>query len=168
MLTTENPRKPRGLQTDKGKEFFNSDFQAMIKRNNIQHFASESEQQAAVVKLFNRTINTRIWTYLSELGTVRWVNFIQDLVDAYNESRHRSIGSAPADVQTQDENRIWVRLFGDGDTHIKFLILLGAMVRASNNKRIFDKGYMPNWTKEHFTVSQAGPPRRRTKRRVYK
>ena len=27
---------------------------------------------------------------------------------------------------------------------------------------------MPNWTKEHFTVSQAVPPRRGTKRRVYK
>ena len=27
---------------------------------------------------------------------------------------------------------------------------------------------MPNWTKEHFTVSQAVPPKRGTKRRVYK
>ena len=33
---------------------------------------------------------------------------------------------------------------------------------------IFDKGYMPNWTKEHFTVSQAVPPSKGTKRRVYK
>ena len=27
---------------------------------------------------------------------------------------------------------------------------------------------MPNWTKEHFTVSQAVPPKRGTNRRVYK
>ena len=27
---------------------------------------------------------------------------------------------------------------------------------------------MLNWTKEHFTVSQAVPPKRKTKRRVYK
>ena len=27
---------------------------------------------------------------------------------------------------------------------------------------------MPNWTKEHFTVSKAVPPRKGTKRRVYK
>ena len=41
------------------------------------------------------------------------------------------------------------------------------MLRASSHKTKFDKGYMPNWTKEHFTVSHAEPPRRGTKRRVY-
>ena len=39
---TANPRHPRRLQTDKGKEFFNSNFQALMKRHGIQHFASES------------------------------------------------------------------------------------------------------------------------------
>ena len=42
------------------------------------------------------------------------------------------------------------------------------MVRASSHKTIFNKGYMPNWNNEHFTVSQAVPPRRGTNRRVYK
>ena len=83
ILTTENPRHFQRLQTNKGKEFFNSDFQAIMKRHSIQHFASESEQEAAVVERFNRTIMTRIWKYLSDHGTVRWVDVIQDLVDAY-------------------------------------------------------------------------------------
>ena len=42
------------------------------------------------------------------------------------------------------------------------------MVRANSHKTIFDKGYMPNWTKEHFTVSQAVTPRRVPKSSVYK
>ena len=42
------------------------------------------------------------------------------------------------------------------------------MVRVSSNKTIFDKGYRPNWTKEHFTVSKAVTSRNNTKRRVYK
>ena len=99
---------------------------------------------------------------------MRWVDVIQDLVDAYNNSLHRSIGITLADVQKKDENRLWVRLFGDGDTNLKPQIPQGAMVRASSHKTIFDKCYMPNWTKEHFTVSQAVPPKRGTKRRVYK
>ena len=139
-----------------------------MKRHGIQHFASESEQKAAVVERFNRTIKTRIWTYLSDRGTVRWVDVIQDLVDAYKNSRHRSIGMAPADVQKKDENRLWVRLYGDGDTHLNGSISQGAVVSASSQKTIFDKGYMPNWTKEHFTISQALPVRRGIKRRVYK
>ena len=68
----------------------------------------------------------------------------------------------------KDEDRLWVRLFGDGDTHLKPPIAEKAMARASSKIAIFDKGYMPNWTKEHFTVSKAVPPRRGTKRQVYK
>ena len=120
------------------------------------------------MKKFNRTIKTRIWTYLFDRATVRWVNVIQDLVYAYTHSRHRFIGMAPADVQQIDENRLWVQLYGDGDTHLKASIIQGAMVRASSQKTIFDKGYMPNWTKEHLTESQTLPVRRGTKRRVYK
>ena len=168
LLTTANPCQPKRLQTDKGKEFFNSNFQTLMKPHNIQHFASESEQKAVVVERFNRTIKTRIWTYLSDRGTVRWVDIIQDLVDAYNHSRHRSIGMAPVDVQKMDENRLWVRLFGGGDTHFKPQIPQGAMVWASSHETIFDKCYMPNLIKEHFTVSKAVPPRKRTKRRIYK
>ena len=118
VLTAANPRHPRRLQTDKCKEFFNSDFQALIKHHGSQHFANESEQKAAVVEIFNRTIKTRIWTYLSNRGTVRWLDVIQDLVNFHNHSRHRSIGMAPADVQKKDENRLCVRLLGEGDTHL--------------------------------------------------
>ena len=118
VLTTANPRHPKRLQTDKSKEFFNSNFQTLIKRQGIQHFASESEQKAAIVKRLNRTIKTKIWTYLSDRGIVRWIDIILDLVGAYNYSRHRSIDMAPADAQTKDKNPLLVRLFGHGDTHL--------------------------------------------------
>ena len=65
-------------------------------------------------------------------------------MNAYNHSRQRSIGMAPADVQQKDENRLWVRFNGDGDTHLKRSISQGAMVRANSQKTIVDKGYMPN------------------------
>ena len=105
VLTTAIARNPQLLQTDKGIKFINSDFHTLMKRHNIQQFASESEQNAAVVERFNWTIKTRIWIHFSNRGTVRWVDIIQDFVDAYNHSRHRSIGMSPADVQ-KDEKRL--------------------------------------------------------------
>ena len=77
----------------------------------------------------------------------------------------------PADLQKRDENKLWARLYGDGNTELKReRIAPGSMVRISNVKGIFEKGYMPNWSKEHFTVnaSPPGPPRKNTKRRIYK
>ena len=106
VLTTANPRHPQRLLTDKSKKLINSDFQALMKRHRIKHFASESDQKAAVVKRFNRTIKTKIWTYLSDSGIMRLLDIIQDLVDAYNHSLHRSSNMAPAEVQKKDENRL--------------------------------------------------------------
>lgn len=168
VLFDAAPRKPRRLQTDKGKEFFNSSFEALMKRNDIQHFASESDQKAAVAERFNRTIKTRIWTYLSDKGSAKWVDVIQDLVRAYNNSYHRTIGMAPSKVQKKDEDRLWARMYGDGNTYQKPSITPGSMVRISKNKSVFDKGYMPNWSKEHFVVDQVPEQKRATKRRVYK
>ena len=44
----------------------------------------------------------------------------------------------------------------------------GAIVRISKHKGVFEKSYMPNWSKEHFNISETSEVRRGTKRRVYK
>jgi len=168
ILFDAAPRKPRRLQTDKGKEFFNSSFEGLMNLNDIQHFASESDQKAAVAERFNRTIKSRIWTYLSDKGTVKWVDVIKDLVSAYNNSHHRTIGMAPSKVQKKDEDRLWAKMYGDGNTYLKPSIPRGSMIRISKNKGVFDKGYMPNWSKEHFVVDQVPEQQRGSKRRVYK
>ena len=72
-----------------------------MKRRKIEHFASESDQKAAVAERFNRTIKTRIWTYLLTEAPCAGLTSSEQLVDAYNHSRHRSIGMAPADVEKQ-------------------------------------------------------------------
>ena len=75
-------RKPKRLQTDKGKEFLNNTFTALIRRHGISHFASKSDQKAAVVERFNWTIKTRLYTFLSDRGNAFWVDVIHDLIRA--------------------------------------------------------------------------------------
>jgi hypothetical protein len=82
---------------------------------------------------------------MSDRGTVRWKEVIQDITDTYNHSRHRSIGMAPADVRKKDQNRLWAKLYGDGNTEQKRERLEpGSMVRISSVKGVFEKGYLPN------------------------
>lgn len=161
ILKRSEPRKPERLQTDKGKEFFNKDFQTLLRVNKIHHFASESDQKAAVVERFNRTLKSRIWTFLSAKQTSRWIDALPKIVTSYNNSYHRSIRMAPANVQKNDESKLWVRLYGDGDTELKQLksrwksnrpLKEGTMVRVNRVKGQFEKGYMPNWSREHFLI----------------
>ena len=72
VLAKAKPRRPERLQTDKGTEFFNVPFGRLMKKHGITHFASQSDQKAACVERFNRTIKTRLWTYMTSKATNQW------------------------------------------------------------------------------------------------
>ena len=128
--------------------------------NGIHNCESESDQKAAVVEQFNRTLKTKICTYLSAKQTKKWVVALHAILKSYNGSYHRSIGMAPNQVIIDNLNTIWTRLYGDGDTYLKRFrkVENGAKVSISCVKGIFDKGYMPNWSRKQFTVSSMDLP----------
>ena len=146
VLRQAAPRCTARLQTDQGLEFFNSQFNALMKRHKIEHFASHSDLKAACVGRFNPTIKTRLYTYMTAKSSNRWVDVLQDMMNSYNHSCHRSIAMAPAKVRKKDEDRVWLRHYGDGDTIRKRIEPLpdDTMVRINLSKTSFDKGYLRN------------------------
>ena len=58
-------RSPEKLQTDKGTEFLNRNFQSLLKENSVHFFTTNSEVKASVVERFNRTLKTRMWKYFT-------------------------------------------------------------------------------------------------------
>ena len=152
LFHESDPRKPERIQTDAGKEFLNKEVQGFLKQKGVKHFYSNSDKKAAVVERFNRTLKTRIWTYFTAHQTHRYLDILPKLVASYNNTYHRSIGRAPNQVRKVDENKIWVRLYGDGSKGVQRDMKKGQMVRVSKVKEVFEKGYMPNWSEEHFLV----------------
>jgi len=149
-------RVPQRLQTDKGKEFFNREVSALLRKKGISHFASNSDMKAAVVERFNRTLKTGLWVYFTAHQTKRYVDILQDVVYSYNHRKHRSIGMCPDDVEGEAAAmKAWRNLFYK-DTckqHVPRIPLDdGQRVRYARRKGEFEKGYMPNWSREHFVV----------------
>jgi len=71
----------------------------MLKRHNILFYTSENEDiKAAVVERFNKTLKTKMYRYFTFKNTWRYIDILQDLVDLYNATRHRSIGMSPDEV----------------------------------------------------------------------
>jgi len=148
------PRKPQRLQTDKGKEFFNSKVKNLLREKGINHFATESEFKAALAERFNRTLKTKLWHYFTANNTNRFLEVLPDIVHSYNHSVHRSIGMRPADVKPKDELKIWMRTQQPEERPRKAPVKAGDLVRISKAKTIFEKGYLPNWTQELFKVEK--------------
>jgi len=94
-----------------------------------------------------------MWTYFTHANTRKWIDVLPKLVDAYNKAKHRTIDMAPAQVDKEEEIPLWLKNESLGVKVAKPKIKVGDHVRISKAKRVFDKGYLPNWTEEVFTVT---------------
>lgn len=149
-------RKPIKLNTDQGTEFVNSEFQTFLKARNIDFFVSVGDTKAAICERLNRTIKSKMWRYFTWKNTYRYIDVLPSLMEAYNNSKHRTIGIAPAKVNSSNSNKIRLRLkrmeTKVGNKKPKYFV--NQPVRLSSLKSPFAKGYTGNWTDEIFFVDK--------------
>ena len=82
---------PNVVQFDDGKEFYNVGVKRLLKGKEIKYFSTKSNKKAAIVERFNRTLKTMMWKYFFKNKTYNWLNVLDQLVDNYNDTKHRSI-----------------------------------------------------------------------------
>ena len=149
-------RAPQRLQTDKGSEFLNAQVQRFLKEQKIEFFTTNSEMKAAIVERFNRTLKGKMWKFFTAKNTTRYLDVLQSLVNGYNHSYHRSIKMRPVDVRERDSMAIRQRLYATTNRKKRatktYKYAIGDVVRVSKARRVFRKGYLPNWSEETFTV----------------
>ena len=66
----------------------------------------------------------------------------------------------PALVNKENEDKVWHTLYDNTNSimePIKYKFKVGDQVRISKIKRKFEKGYLPNFSKEIFTVCKTVP-----------
>ena len=158
LLKRAHPRRPRQLQTDQGKEFYNRSFQQVLKKHAIHHFSTYGDTKASVIERFNRTLKERLYRYLTAANTLKFVDVLPQVVQGYNASWHRSIGRAPQDVTPRNELEVWHRLYPSPSApRPSPKLKAGDRVRLSKEARPFRKGYLPGWTEEVFVVRRVVP-----------
>lgn len=153
-ILKKSNRKPVTVASDAGKEFVGKPFKTMLQKYGIRSFVSTSDQKCPTIERWNRTLKTRMWRYFTHKNTHRYLDVLQKLVDAYNSSRHRTIGCRPIDV-TPENAHIFVeklRAKAKRPEELKFRYNIGDKVRISKQKGIFEKGYFANYSREIFTV----------------
>ena len=87
------------FQTDKGTEFLGKEIQQVLENNSINYRAVRNPDiKADVVKRFNRTLKGRLWRYFTYTNTYRYIDILQKIVDAYNNSWYSGTKMVPAKV----------------------------------------------------------------------
>lgn len=147
-------RHPQKLQTDDGKEFYNSWVKKVCEVGKIQHFSTAGDTIASVAERFIRTLKQRLYRYLTTSNTMTYLGALQHLVTGYNATYHRNIGMPPNKVNTENTPEVWDKLYGKKmlGKRRKPQLRVGDKVRVNKKHRVFEKGYMPGWTEEVFFV----------------
>ena len=96
-----------------------------------------------------------MWKLFTHHSTYRYVDALNDMIHSYNNTFHPTIGQKPSSVKEENVNKIRQRMYGSTDVRSRVKLEVGDKVRISKTKHVFEKGYLPNWTEEIFTVSEA-------------
>ena len=120
-----------------------------LQDNDIEMYSTHNEGKSVVAERFIRTLRNKIYKYMTSISNNLYVDKLDDLVNEYNNTYHRTIKINPVDVK----DNTYIN-FGkeSNDKDPKFKI--GDYVRVSKYKNIFATVYTSNWSEETFVIKK--------------
>ena len=130
-------RLGRQLYTDRGKEFVARTVRALLKEHNFEHFTSRRGlYKAAVAERVNKTLQVKIYKYLSHTGKRRYVDVLPDLISSYNNAKHSTLeGLFSPEEADRPENETVVR-----EIHNRRYHAIMEKMEKTRKKRQFMRG----------------------------
>lgn len=145
------------LMTDAGSEFIAEKFKNFMKKNKISF--TRGNPHAPHVERLNRTLQSRIYKYMTENETKNWIQAIEAIVQSYNSRRHSTIKMEPnrADLP-KHRNKVIENLTLYYDRSLqkrkKPKFKIGDTVSIQKLRGVFAKGYEKVFTEELFKIKK--------------
>ena len=142
-------RTPNKIWVDQGSEFYNQSFKDFLKINNIEMYSKFNKGKSVVAERFIKTLKNNIFTHITTISKNMYFDVLEDVVNKYNNTVHRTIKMKPINV-TNDSFAEYNEDSNKRNPKNK----VGDHVRISKYKNIFTKGYSPNWSEETFVINK--------------
>ena len=144
--------RPKLIQADQGTEFFNRDVKRMLEAFGPKLYHTYTDKKAAIVERVQRTLRGRLGRLFTKRGNFKWIDKIDDIVTAYNNTHHSSIKMKPADVDEEHIANIFFNSLPNLKKTIKFSN--GDRVRILIKKNQFAKEFERSWSEEIFKIKR--------------
>ena len=93
-------RKRNEIWIDKGSEFYSKSFKKWLKDNNIEMYSTHNERKSVVAQRFIRTLKDKIYKHMTAISKNVYFDVLNDIVDKYNNTYHKTIKMKPIDVKS--------------------------------------------------------------------
>ena len=148
-ILKKSNRKPNKIWVDKGSQVYNRSMKLWLEKNDIEMYSTHNEEKSVVTERFIRTLKNKIYKYMTSISKDVYIDKLDDIVNEYNNTYHRTIKMKP--IHLKDMTYINInKKRNDNDPKFK----VGDHVRISKYKNIFAKGYTPNWSEEAFAIKE--------------
>ena len=122
---------------------------SFLRINSIEMYLTYDQEKSVVAERFIRTLKSSIFKHTISVSKNVYFDVLDDIVNKYNNTVHRSIKMKPIDV-TSDSYAEYIEDSNEKDPKFKAC----DYVRISKYKNTFAKGYTQNWSEEAFVVSK--------------
>lgn len=163
------------IRSDNGSEFNSKPFKDILKKHNVKQIFSSAytPQSNGMIERLNGTIKKLIHMFSKATDRNDWVDYLQELVDNYNNTYHRVIKSSPNKIIEEQKNKkfnvidnlkteknIRKAVEPKNDTVDKIRFKKGDIVRLKLKKDKENvKSYDGYWGKELFKISHVFKPK---------
>ena len=96
--TFSEGRKPNKIWVDQGSEFYYKSFTDFLKINNIEMYSAFNEGKSVVAERFIKTLKNKIYKHMTAISKNIYVDALDDIVNKYNNTVHRTLKMKPIDV----------------------------------------------------------------------
>ena len=148
-ILKKSNRKPNEIWVDKGGEFYSRSMKSWLEKNDIVMYSTNNEGKSVVAERVIRTLKNKLYKYMISISKNVYIDKLDDMVDEYNYTYHRTIKMKPIDVKGNTYINIDKKVNDNGP---KFKV--GDHVRISKYKNIFAKGFTPNWSEDVFVIKE--------------
>jgi hypothetical protein len=148
---------PWAVFSDHGGEMKGKQVQDLFKRHGITHkLSNDPSVKSAPAERSLRNLKTRLYKYLDEFATNRWIDALPKLTKAINGSVNRTLGVAPNQVNMRNWKIFYNKLYAK-TTPEKPKFAVGDLVRMQTFKEPLSKGYKANFSDEIFVIDEILP-----------
>ena len=128
---------------------FNTHFKKWLKDNYIIIYSTHNERKSVVTERFIKTLKNNIYKHMTAISKNACYDVLDEIVDEYNNTYHKTIGKKPIDVKNYSFAE-YNEESSEKDPKFK----VGDHVRISKYKNIFAEGYAPNWSEQILVVKK--------------
>ena len=91
-------RKPNKIWVDQGGKFYNNLFTSFLKIDNIEMYSTHNDEKSIIAERFIRTLKKKIFKHMTAVSKNVYFDMLDDIVNKYNNTVHRTIKMKPIDV----------------------------------------------------------------------